>query len=214
MTSYRPTMTAFLIDTYRGLKNVFWFSGAPDEPRERTKAVLRPHQAPRHLSALLWRQLQRHPEEIQEHGGAGLRLPLTPIPGTNEVGLQVGLATGCYCRSDSWVMLTSTRQQLPVQILSLQGTSTPKDRRHVQFTFSRDGSLIGNFTRRVEPPSFQSLSLLTVEFSLHGSATERMTVCECGEDGVFQFVYYVFMEVCVWILKRLLHRLPNWEGEG
>lgn len=50
--------------------------GAPDEPRERTEAVLRPDQTPRHLSALLRRQLQRHPEEIQEHGGSRLRLPL------------------------------------------------------------------------------------------------------------------------------------------
>lgn len=61
-------------------KWVFFFlllSGAPDEPRERAKAVLRPHQAPPHLSAVLRRQLQRHTEEIQEHGGAGLRLPLT-----------------------------------------------------------------------------------------------------------------------------------------
>lgn len=53
------------------------FPGAPDEPRERTEAVLRPHQAARHFSALFRRQLQRHTEEIQEHGGAGLRLPLT-----------------------------------------------------------------------------------------------------------------------------------------
>lgn len=51
--------------------------GAPDEPRECAKAMLRPHQAPRHLSAVLRRQLQRHTKEIQEHGGAGLRLPLT-----------------------------------------------------------------------------------------------------------------------------------------
>lgn len=52
-------------------------SGAPDEPRERAQALLCPHQASRHLSTVLRRQLQRHIKEIQEHGGAGLRLPLT-----------------------------------------------------------------------------------------------------------------------------------------
>lgn len=52
-------------------------SGAPDEPRERAQAMLCPYQASRHLSTVLRRQLQRHIKEIQEHGGAGLRLPLT-----------------------------------------------------------------------------------------------------------------------------------------
>lgn len=39
--------------------------------------MLCPYQASRHLSTVLRRQLQRHLKEIQEHGGAGLRVPLT-----------------------------------------------------------------------------------------------------------------------------------------
>lgn len=61
----------------RPFKDWFVLSGAPDEPRERAKAMLRPYQASRHLSTVLRRQLQRHLKEIQEHGGAGLRVPLT-----------------------------------------------------------------------------------------------------------------------------------------
>lgn len=77
-----------------------WFSGAPDEPGECTKAVLRPHKAPRHLSALLRRQLQRDPEEIQKHGGTGLWLPLTPASRADDAELNDGLVKGCYCNSD------------------------------------------------------------------------------------------------------------------
>lgn len=66
---------------HRTLKQLFSFSlllsGAPDEPRQRAKAMLRPHQAPGHLGAVLRRQLQRYTKEIPEHGGVGLRLPLT-----------------------------------------------------------------------------------------------------------------------------------------
>lgn len=58
-------------------EDCFSLSGAPDEPRERAKAMLRPYQASRHLRTVLRRQLQRHFKEIQEHGGAGLRVPLT-----------------------------------------------------------------------------------------------------------------------------------------
>lgn len=57
---------------------LIFIPGAPDEPWERAKAVLRPHEAPRHLRALLRRQLQCHPQEVQKHGSTGLRLPLTP----------------------------------------------------------------------------------------------------------------------------------------
>lgn len=52
-------------------------TGALYQPGHGAKAVLRPHPAPRHLSALLWRQLQRHPQEVPQHGGQILRLPLT-----------------------------------------------------------------------------------------------------------------------------------------
>lgn len=61
----------------RPFKDRSFLSGAPDEPRERAKAMLCPYQASRHLSTVLRRQLQRHLKEIQEHGGAGLRVPLT-----------------------------------------------------------------------------------------------------------------------------------------
>lgn len=53
--------------------------------------MLRPHQASRHLSALLRRQLQRHTQEIQKHGGAGLRLPLTPALSADNAKPKVGL---------------------------------------------------------------------------------------------------------------------------
>ncbi len=59
-------------------------------------------------------------------------------------------------------------------------------------------SSIGNFTLLQCWATKLSPSLLAVESSLHGSATEWMTVCVCGKEGVFKFVYYVFMEVRVW----------------
>ena len=39
-------------------------------------ALLRPHQVVRNLCPLLRRVIQRHPQEISEHGRQGLRLPL------------------------------------------------------------------------------------------------------------------------------------------
>ncbi|XP_054984379.1 bone morphogenetic protein 6 isoform X2 [Sorex araneus] len=53
-------------------------AGAPDEPPVRAQALLRAHQAQRHLRPVLRRQLQCHPEEVPQHGGAGVRLPLGP----------------------------------------------------------------------------------------------------------------------------------------
>ncbi|XP_064445476.1 bone morphogenetic protein 8A isoform X4 [Mirounga angustirostris] len=54
--------------------------GAPDEARCGPQGVLRPHQAERHLRALLRQQQQRHPAQAPQHGGQGLRLPLRPCP--------------------------------------------------------------------------------------------------------------------------------------
>lgn len=51
-------------------------AGPLHQPGHSAQALLRPHPAERHLGALLRRQLQRHPEEIQEHGCPGLWLPL------------------------------------------------------------------------------------------------------------------------------------------
>ncbi|XP_036178713.1 bone morphogenetic protein 7 isoform X2 [Myotis myotis] len=50
--------------------------GPLHQPGHSAQALLRPHPAECHLGALLRRQLQRHPEEIQEHGCPGLWLPL------------------------------------------------------------------------------------------------------------------------------------------
>ena len=52
------------------------FPGSFYQPGDRPQALLRPHAAPRHLSALLRWQLQRHPQEIPQHGGQSLWLPL------------------------------------------------------------------------------------------------------------------------------------------
>lgn len=38
--------------------------------------MLRPHSAPRHFRPVFRRQLQRHPEEISQHGGPSVWLPL------------------------------------------------------------------------------------------------------------------------------------------
>ncbi|XP_047581601.1 bone morphogenetic protein 8B isoform X2 [Lutra lutra] len=54
--------------------------GAPDEARCSPQGVLRPHQAERHLRALLRQQQQCHPAQAPQHGGPGLRLPLRPVP--------------------------------------------------------------------------------------------------------------------------------------
>uniref|UniRef100_A0ABI7WLM2 TGF-beta propeptide domain-containing protein n=1 Tax=Felis catus TaxID=9685 RepID=A0ABI7WLM2_FELCA len=53
-------------------------AGPLHQPGDGAQAVLCPHAAQRHLCALLRRQLQRHPEEIQKHGRPGLWLPLVP----------------------------------------------------------------------------------------------------------------------------------------
>lgn len=50
--------------------------GPLHQPGHGAEALLRPHAAPRHLSALLRRQLQRHPQEIPQHGGQSVWLPL------------------------------------------------------------------------------------------------------------------------------------------
>ena len=68
-------------------------TGSPHEPRVRPQAVLCAHEAQRHLGALLRRQLQRHPEEVQEHGRPSVRLPLTR-------GERRGRSAHC---PDSWV---------------------------------------------------------------------------------------------------------------
>lgn len=52
-------------------------SGAFHQPRDGAQALLRSHAAPRHFSALLWRQLQRHPQEVQKHGGQSLWMSLS-----------------------------------------------------------------------------------------------------------------------------------------
>lgn len=76
----------------RPFKDCFFLSGAPDEPRERAKAMLCPYQASCHLSTVLRRQLQRHLKEIQEHGGAGLWVPLTHA-GFPPVSKELGTIT-------------------------------------------------------------------------------------------------------------------------
>ena len=78
--------------------------GPPDEPGERPQAVLCSHQAPRHLRALLRRQLQCHPQEVQEHGGPGVWLPLTPLPPTPDPLTKPGVFSansfpGCTSRN-------------------------------------------------------------------------------------------------------------------
>lgn len=66
-----PTAGAPLLNWSRlsssGPLNVSW---------QRAKAVLRPHQAQRNIGALLRRQLQRDPQEIQKYGRQVMRLPL------------------------------------------------------------------------------------------------------------------------------------------
>lgn len=52
--------------------------GTPDETRCCPQGLLRTHQTECHLCALLRQQQQRHPTQAPQHGGQGLRLPLTP----------------------------------------------------------------------------------------------------------------------------------------
>lgn len=52
--------------------------GTPDETRCRPQGLLRTHQTECHLRAVLRQQQQRHPAQAPQHGGQGLRLPLTP----------------------------------------------------------------------------------------------------------------------------------------
>lgn len=47
-------------------------AGPPPEAWRGSEGVLRAHQAQPHLSPLLWRQQQRHPQETPEHGGEDL----------------------------------------------------------------------------------------------------------------------------------------------
>jgi len=54
-------------------------AGSSHEAAVRAAAVLRSDQTVRHLRALLRRQLQRHTQEVPQHGGAGVRLPLTDL---------------------------------------------------------------------------------------------------------------------------------------
>lgn len=64
--------------------------GPLHQPGNGAQALLRPDAAQRHLCPLLRRQLQRHPEEVQEHGRPGLRLPLAP-PARQALGGRVFL---------------------------------------------------------------------------------------------------------------------------
>jgi len=171
-------------------------SGAPDEPRECTKALLRPHQTPRHFSALLRRQLQRHTEEIQKHGGTRLRLPLTPLR-TACASLKVG---------SGWPRGVAS-------FLSLKGTEC-FDSNHQQLR--KKFHLLTSLTRQQRRDRTQMIRRLLAstgsfillqcwvgfsvscgpEPSLLGSATESTTVCVCvcagvrvwGEERVFKFV--------------------------
>uniref|UniRef100_A0A8C0NXQ4 TGF-beta propeptide domain-containing protein n=1 Tax=Canis lupus familiaris TaxID=9615 RepID=A0A8C0NXQ4_CANLF len=67
--------------------------GAPDEAGCGPQGVLCPHQAERHLRALLRQQQQRHPAQAPQHGGQGVRLPLRPCPPL----LQAGTLTSHHC---------------------------------------------------------------------------------------------------------------------
>lgn len=49
----------------------------PHESLHRTETLLRSHETIRHLRPLLRRQLQRHTQEIQEHGSQIVRLSLS-----------------------------------------------------------------------------------------------------------------------------------------
>lgn len=57
--------------------NSVFLTGSLHKPRIRPEAVLRPHSAPRYFRPVFRRQLQRHPEEISQHGGPSVWLPLT-----------------------------------------------------------------------------------------------------------------------------------------
>lgn len=74
------------------------------QPGDGAKALLRPHPAPRHLCAVLWRQLQRHPQEVSQHGGQSLRLPLTVPNPSCELRKSGGtLKTGGGIRDKRWL---------------------------------------------------------------------------------------------------------------
>ena len=48
----------------------------PDEPEQGPKALLRAQPPLCHLCPLLRRELKRHPQEVQEHGGQDVRMSL------------------------------------------------------------------------------------------------------------------------------------------
>lgn len=73
MTGTFTTTSTFCEDWFMLLPT----TGALYQPGHSAQALLCPDPAPWHLGALLWRQLQRHPQEVPEHGGQSLWLPLT-----------------------------------------------------------------------------------------------------------------------------------------
>jgi len=60
-------------------------TGAPHEAAVRATAVLRADQALRHLGPVLRRQLERHPEEVSQHGRTGVRLSLKQRPRSTHI---------------------------------------------------------------------------------------------------------------------------------
>lgn len=82
--------------------NSFSLAGSLHKPRLGPEAVLRPHSAPRHLRAVFRRQLQRHPEEISQHGSPSVWLPLTDTRAQvytrrtekEEIGLRPAVPSG------------------------------------------------------------------------------------------------------------------------
>lgn len=68
--------------------------GPLHQPGHGAEALLRPHAAPRHLSALLWWQLQRHPQEVPQHGGQSVWLPLDGRRATRASGRRLLSAAG------------------------------------------------------------------------------------------------------------------------
>lgn len=97
-----------------------WFTflllttGALHQPGDGAKALLCPHPAPRHLRALLWRQLQRHPQEVSQHGGQSLRLPLTIRNPSCKLCKSGGTPkTGGGIRDKRWLSGRSPGELLP-----------------------------------------------------------------------------------------------------
>lgn len=172
--------------------------------------MLRPHQAARHFSALFRRQLQRHTEEIQEHGGAGLRLPLTRAKSGG-----ASVKVGCT--------LTSGRHRIPAQIFNMQRNVQPERSYPCSISIivkpanissskwpfpTTWGSSIGNFTLFQSWATKLSTTLPVscgLGSSLHGSATEWMTVCVCvcgGEAFKHLSLYIMCLLKCVYECLR------------